>query len=280
MFIPAELRAKYISIDCLEGLTWSMFFEENEKSRAPDYVLEQSLTLVWLAGRKPVGDLPIKHIVTILDLVREIRYVAKENVNFDLYYVLNDCVYKVQNRTLHVSIAGKCEGSGDGICERWGRYLMAAVFSESVRNFRTFSLFLMSVIACEDLAREGQATAFMGAALARRDERTKHDKLDWLELVLHKENFLFARTKARMTSVYGQRDDAELDIFGKVKVVNPVHLRLLHRVLQGEPRRGGNCPGGACPLLGMLMPETQLPAVYDSHTVYQNGNLNSKRLFG
>ncbi|KAG9355269.1 hypothetical protein JZ751_000107 [Albula glossodonta] len=296
MFVPAELRAKYTSIDCLEGLTWSLFFEANEKSRAPDYALEDSRanhTIVWLNGQEPSSDISIKHIVTILDLVREIRYVAKENVNADLYYALNDIVYKVEKRTLYVSIAGKtmdpqdqdeilrftgafkakrehltlrdlrqglkasefndfcrqtfqfrqCEGSSN--CERWGHYFMAAVFSESVRNFRTFSLFLMSVIACEVSRFQGPddqiCTAFVGedhpmvgagtwlerdkrgfygCSLSTADEWTKRDKLVWLEEVLRKENALFSRTKAKMVSVYGQQEDAELDIFGKVKVIN------------------------------------------------------------
>ncbi|KAJ8386503.1 hypothetical protein AAFF_G00169730 [Aldrovandia affinis] len=279
MFVPEELRVKYTSIDCLEGLTWSMFFEENEKSRAPDFTPDKSQansTIMWLSGQEPAGDRPIKHIVTILDLVREIRYVAKDNVNDDLYYVLNDCVYKVEKLTLYVSIAGKytdaydqdeaqrqglkasefnafcretfqlgqCQGAGGG-CERWGRYFVAAVFSESVRNFRTFSLFLMSVVACEvsrfrgpgericaafvgeDHPMVGEGTwlerdkrGFYGCSLSSADGRVRQDKLAWLEQVLRKENALFARANADMASVYGEREDAELDVFGKVKVVN------------------------------------------------------------
>lgn len=51
MFVPEDLRKKYTFIDCLEGLTWSLFFEENERRHAPDYIPEDTqkhLKAIWL----------------------------------------------------------------------------------------------------------------------------------------------------------------------------------------------------------------------------------------
>ncbi|XP_029519195.1 uncharacterized protein LOC115131539 [Oncorhynchus nerka] len=309
MFVSANLRKKYTSIDCLEGLTWSLFFEENERRRAPDYIpvhKQGNLTSVWLADHKPMEDIPIKHLTTILDLLVEIRYNAREDTDFDLYYVLNDCIFKVQRRTFYASLVGKYIHSNhleeiekftdafrhqkedyslqelrQGLkasefnnfcrqtfqlqrcvqdCERWGHYFMAAVFSASVRNFRTFSLFLMSVIACEVGRSQGSdsslCTAFVGddhpmvgddpwlersrrgfygCTVGKAEEMmTKRDTLDWLDQVVSKENAIFAKSKQMMSGV-DHDQETELDIFGRVKVMNKYVFSSFLEFFRGTP---------------------------------------------
>lgn len=59
-----------------------MFFEENELRCAPDYVPVHNrgnLPTVWLTDHKPMGDIPIKHLTTILDLLVEIRYNSRDD---------------------------------------------------------------------------------------------------------------------------------------------------------------------------------------------------------
>ncbi|XP_019905977.2 uncharacterized protein LOC106024484 [Esox lucius] len=307
MFVSEDLRKKYTSIDCLEGLTWSLFFEENERRRAPDYIPGQrNLTAVWLHGLKPMEDFPIKHITTILDLLVEIRYNAREDTNVDLYYVLNDCIFKVQKRTFYASLVGKYIASDHlqeiekfthtfqdqrqhytlqqlrkGLkashfndfcrqtfqlqhcvrdCEHWTHYFMAAVFTASVRNFRTFSLFLMTVIACEVSRTQGSdsslCTAFVGddhpmvvddpwlehgrrgfygCAVDKAEEKmTKRNTLDWLDQVVAKENFLFTKSKQMMSGV-DHDQKTELDIFGRVKVMNKYVFSSYLEFFRGTP---------------------------------------------
>ncbi|KAL4624817.1 hypothetical protein GN956_G17642 [Arapaima gigas] len=292
MFLPLDLRKKYTTVDCLEGLTWGLFFRENTIERAPDYFPSdnQKLDIVWLYGHEPQGIAQVKRIQTILDLAREIRFNARHHIYIDLYYVLNNCIYKVQKLTLDISLVGKYIKATNQVekekfretfenhtenlslqelrkglqpsefnnfcketfqlhsckseCERWGHYFMAAVFSESVRNFRTFSLFIVSVIGCE-VSRFGRAdpllcTAFVtddhpmigenswlemdkrgfyGCSLNTADERTKQKNLIWLDEVVRKENALFTRANERMSSL-DNNHKTELDIFGKVKVMD------------------------------------------------------------
>ena len=118
MFVPMELRKRYPSIDCLEGLTWSLFFEENERRRAPDHVPDHGLghlRTIWLIkpGPKEEENIVFKHIVNIQDLLVEIRYNAREDVATDLYYVLNECIYKVNRSNLTVSLVGKFISTGN-----------------------------------------------------------------------------------------------------------------------------------------------------------------------
>ncbi|XP_019109463.1 uncharacterized protein LOC109136982 [Larimichthys crocea] len=308
MFVPMELRKKYPSIDCLEGLTWSLFFEENDRRRAPDYVpdLDQRhLKAIWLTEPGPDENKIIyKHIVNIQDLLVEIRYNAREEVTSDLYYVLNDCIYRVYSRNLSVSLVGKFM-SGDnkaeienfrltfnedqretslqelrqGLkdtkfndfcrqtfqyqqcnynCERWGRYFMTAVFSASVRNFRTFSLFLMSVIGCEVGRLRGNesplCTAFVGADHPMVTDQPWPDRLKrgfygctvdnydmapqnkqlWLDQVVAKENDLYIKAKQMMNTV-DHDEQTELDIFGKVKVMNKYVFSSFMESFRGTP---------------------------------------------
>ncbi|KAI3358025.1 hypothetical protein L3Q82_002964 [Scortum barcoo] len=288
-----ELRKKYTSIDCLEGLTWSLFFEENERRRAPDYIpdLDQRhLKAIWLKEPGPEEDnIVFKHISNIQDLLVEIRYNAREEVASDLYYVLNECIYKVHGKNLTVSLVGKYmstnsqaeiehflqnfnEQQGESSllelkqglkpskfndfirqtfqfqqcnynCERWGSYFMAAVFSASVRNFRTFSLFLMSVIGCEVGRSRGTdsplCTAFVGAdhpmmtnqpwpehwrrgfygCTVDNYEMAPHNRQIWLDQVVAKENALYIQSNQMMNAV-DHDEQTELEIFGKVKVMN------------------------------------------------------------
>lgn len=268
MFVPLELRKKYPSIDCLEGLTWSLFFEESDKKRVPNYTPKDNrLEAVWLKEQEliQVDDIVLKHISNIQDLLVEIRYTAREEITSDLFYVLNDCIYKVHSKNLSVSLMGKfmrtndeaeiehfCQSFSDqqwestlqemqqGLkaskftvfcrqtfqflqctynCERWGRYFMSAVFSASVRNFRTFSLFLMSVIGCE-VGRSGGSdsplcSAFVGddhpmitdepwpEPLKRRFngctvdnyQMAPQNRQTWLDQVVAKENALYFKSK-------------------------------------------------------------------------------------
>ncbi|TNN54453.1 Multifunctional-autoprocessing repeats-in-toxin [Liparis tanakae] len=290
MFVPMELRKRYPSIDCLEGLTWSLFFEENERRRAPNYNPDERLQkAIWLTEPEPEGNAVLKHINSIQDLLVEIRYNAKEEVASDLYYVLNDVIYKVQRTNLNVSLAGKFmnadnqadvesfrqdfnEQPGDfslqqlrrGLkasnfndfcrqtfqfqqcdynCERWGRYFMAAVFSSSVCNFRTFSLFLMSVIGCEVGRSRGTdsplCTAFVGpdhpmvtdqpwpqrlhrgfyGGTVDNYETAPQKRRVWLDQIVAKENNLYVQSKQLMNSV-SRDEQTELRIFGRVKVMN------------------------------------------------------------
>ena len=81
MFVPAEFRKKYTYIECLEGLTWSLFYEEHGNRRAQDFT-PGSLEAVWVNDTlaPATTDFTIKHINTILDLVCEIRFNAMEDV--------------------------------------------------------------------------------------------------------------------------------------------------------------------------------------------------------
>ncbi|XP_037650578.1 uncharacterized protein LOC119503093 [Sebastes umbrosus] len=306
MFVPMELRKKYPSIDCLEGLTWSLFFEENERRRAPDYVPdERLLEAVWLTESGPEdNDIVLKHINNIQDLLVEIRYVAKEEVASDLYYVLNECIYKVHGKNLSVSLEGKFMSADsraeieyfrqnfdeqlgefslqelrEGLkaskfndfcrqtfqfqqcnynCERWGRYFMVAVFSASVFNFRTFSLFLMSVIGCEVGRSRGTdsplCTAFVGVdhpmmtdqpwpEHLRRGfygctvddfEMAPRDRQIWVEQVVAKENALYSESKQMMNGV-DHDEQTELDIFGRVKVMNKYVFSSYLEFFRGTP---------------------------------------------
>ncbi|XP_078031612.1 uncharacterized protein LOC144467286 [Epinephelus lanceolatus] len=306
MFVPVELRKKYPSIDCLEGLTWSLFYEENERRRAPDYVSDKRLlTAIWLTEPGPEEDnIVFKHITNIQDLLVEIRYNAKEEVGSDLYYVLNECIYKVHGKNLSVSLVGKFmspsnqaevenfrqnfrDQQGESSlqelrqdlkaskfndfcrqtfqyqqcnynCERWGRYFMAAVFSASVYNFRTFSLFLMSVIGCEVGRSRGTdgplCTAFVGAdhpmmteqpwpehlrrgfygCTVDNYEMAPKDRQIWLDEVVAKENALYIKSKQIMNAV-DHDEQTELDIFGKVKVMNRYVFSSYLEFFRGTP---------------------------------------------
>ncbi|XP_076013218.1 uncharacterized protein LOC143005741 isoform X2 [Genypterus blacodes] len=308
MFVPMELRKKYPSIDCLEGLTWSLFFEDGERRRAPDYVPElhqQHLSAVWLIEQGPnTESVVFKHITNIQDLLVEIRYNAREEPASDLHYVLNYCIYKVHSTNLSVSLVGRFmnidnQAEADNFldsfsdqkdvsslselrqglkpssfndfcrqtfqlqhctynCERWGHYFMAAVFSASVRNFRTFSLFLMSVIGCEVGRTRGTdstlCTAFVGddhpmvndqpwPEHLRRGfygctvgdyEMAPHDMQIWLDQVIAKENALYVKSKQIMNDV--DRDEqTELDIFGRVKVMNSYVFSSYLEFFRGTP---------------------------------------------
>lgn len=308
MFVPMELRKKYHSIECLEGLTWSLFFEENKRRRAPDYFLDHDqrhLQAVWLTGPGPDEEnIQFKQISNIQDLLVEIRYNAREEAASDLFYVLNECIYKVQRENLSVSLAGKfmSTDSQAGIehfhqtfneqqdesslqvlrkdlkaskfndfirqtfqfqqcnynCERWGRYFMAAVFSASVRNFRTFSLFLMSVIGCEVGRARGTdsplCTAFVGddhpmvteqpwpdhlqrgfyGCTVENYERAPHNRQIWLDQVVAKENALYIKSKQIMNAV-DHDEQTELDIFGRVKVMNKYVFSSYLEFFRGTP---------------------------------------------
>lgn len=308
MFVPMELRKKYPSIDCLEGLTWSLFFEENERRRAPDYVPDHDqrhLKAIWLTEPGPEEDnIVFKHINNIQDLLVEIRYNAREEVASYLYYVLNECIYKVHEKNLSVSLVGKYMSTDNqaeienfrqnfnerqdesslpelrqGLkaskfndfcrqtfqfqqcnynCERWGRYFMAAVFSASVRNFRTFSLFLMSVIGCEVGRSRGTdsplCTAFVGVdhpmvtdqpwpeRLGRgfygctvdNYEMAPHNRQIWLDQVVAKENALYIQSKQMMNAV-DHDEQTELEIFGKVKVMNKYVFSSYLEYFRGTP---------------------------------------------
>ncbi|XP_034456238.1 uncharacterized protein LOC117770696 [Hippoglossus hippoglossus] len=309
MFVPMELRKKYPFIDCLEGLTWSLFFEENERRRAPDHVPDHDLRhvrAIWLIkpGPKEEENIVFKHIVNIQDLLVEIRYNAREDVATDLYYVLNECIYKVNRNNLSVSLVGKFISTGNqaeiehfrqnfneqqnesslqelrqGLkaykfndfcrqtfqfqqcnynCERWGRYFMAAVFSASVRNFRTFSLFLMSVIGCEVGRSQGidspLCTAFVGDDHPMVNEQPWPEHLHrgfygctvddyemapqnrqiWLDQVVAKENALYIKSKQMMNTV-NHDEQTELDIFGRVKVMNKYVFSSYLEFFRGTP---------------------------------------------
>ncbi|XP_038580665.1 uncharacterized protein LOC119907128 [Micropterus salmoides] len=306
MFVPVELRKKYPSIICLEGLTWSLFFEENERRRASDYVPSQKhLKAIWLTEPGPDEDnIVFKHISNIQDLLVEIRYNAREEVASDLYYVLNECIYKVHGKNLSVSLVGKFMSTDNqaeidlfrqnfnvqqgepslqelrqGLkaskfndfcrqtfqfqqcnfnCERWGQYFMAAVFSASVRNFRTFSLFLMSVIGCEVGRSRGMdsplCTAFVGAEhpMVTDDpwpeplqrgfygcsvdnyEQAPPNRQIWLDQVVAKENALYVASKQIMNAAV-RDEQTELDIFGKVKVMNKYVFSSYLEFFRGTP---------------------------------------------
>ncbi|XP_029919102.1 uncharacterized protein LOC115367468 isoform X2 [Myripristis murdjan] len=308
MFVPEELRKKYTSIDCLEGLTWSLFFEENEKRRAPDYIPEhpgQDLMAIWLIEpRTKAENIVFKHITNIRDLLVEIRYHAREEAAADFYYVLNDCIYKVQKTSLNVSLAGKFMNTNSqaeienflisfndqkdvsslqelrqGLkaskfndfcrqtfqyqqcnynCERWGHYFMVAVFSASVRNFRIFSLFLMSVIGCEVGRTRGTdsplCTAFVGddhpmvtdhswleplrrgfyGCSVDNFQMARQDKQVWLDHVVAKENALYIKSKQMMNTV-DHDQQTELDIFGRVKVMNKYVFSSYLEFFRGTP---------------------------------------------
>ncbi|CAJ1083669.1 uncharacterized protein LOC117828204 isoform X1 [Xyrichtys novacula] len=306
MFVPRELRKKYPSIDCLEGLTWSLFFE-TERRRAPDYVPQSDnggRMAVWLQEPGPNEDIVIKQINNIQDLLVEIRYNAREEVRSDLYYVLNECIYRVQAKNLSVTLVGKFMSSDnqaeienfrlhfneaqnqsslqelrEGLkpakfndfcrqtfqyqqcsynCERWGRYFMSAVFSASVINFRTFSLFLMSVIGCEVGRSRGMdstlCTAFVGSDHPMETENphpeglqrgfygcsvdsyemAPQEKQVWLDKVVAKENALYVKSKQMMNNV-DHDEQTELDIFGKVKVMNKYVFSSYLEFFRGTP---------------------------------------------
>ncbi|KAM3596927.1 uncharacterized protein V6R79_023006 [Siganus canaliculatus] len=308
MFVPEELRKKYPSIDCLEGLTWSLFFEENERRRAHDYVPDwdqKHMKAVWLTDPGlDQDDIIFKHISNIQDLLVEIRHNAREEMASDLYYVLNECIYKIHRKNLSVSLVGRFMNADnkaeiekfrqtfnepqdqislqelrDGLkaskfndfcrqtfqfqqctynCERWGRYFMAAVFCASVRNFRTFSLFLMSVIGCEVGRLRGSesslCTAFAGddhpmltdepwPELPRRGfygctvdnfEGASPSTQTWLDQVIAKENTLYIRSKQMMNTV-DHDEQTELDIFGKIKVMNKYVFSSYLEFFRGTP---------------------------------------------
>lgn len=308
MFVPADLRKKYTSIDCLEGLTWSLFFEEHDRRRAPDFIPPSDLLPVWLSNRQPKAEASIKHISTILDLVLEIRYHARENENDDTYYALNNFVFKVKKKTFYSSLVGKYinfnnqqevrmfldtfedqkdhytiaelrQGLGasefnkfcrqtfqgkhcDDNCGEWGHFFMEAVFSASVRNFRTFSLFLMSVIACEVSRSRGKDDSvcsafvsndypmmredpwpfrdrrgFYGCTMDANEKPVKRERVHWLDEVVSKENYLYSISKQMMSNVDHDLK-TELDIFGKVKVMNKYafasYLDFFHGTIEGK----------------------------------------------
>ncbi|MEQ2284192.1 hypothetical protein AMECASPLE_019023 [Ameca splendens] len=316
MFVPMELRKKYPSIDCLEGLTWSLFFEENEKRRAPDYIPNNdNLKAVWLEVTEE-SSIRLKHISNIQDLLVEIRYCAREEVASDLYYVLNDCIYKIHGKNLSVSLEGKFMRTENGAetelfrqsfadqqgesslqelqqglkpskfndfcrqtfqfqqctynCERWGRYFMAAVFSASVRNFRTFSLFLMSVIGCEVGRSQGTdsslCTAFVGddhplvtdqpwpedlkrgfyGCTVDNYEIAPQNRQIWLDQVVAKENSLYIKSK-QMMDAFNHNDQTELEIFGKIKVMNKYVFSSYLEYFRGTPE-GKKLKRGCSPL--------------------------------
>lgn len=315
MFVPVELRKKYPSIDCLEGLTWSLFFEENEKRRAPDYNPNNDyLKLVWLEATEE-NSIVLKHISNIRDLLVEIRYTAREEVASDLYYVLNDCIYKIHGKNLSVSLVGKfmrtenkaevelfrqtfSDQQGESSlqelqqglkaskftdfcqqtfqfqqctynCERWGRYFMAAVFSASVWNFRTFSLFLMSVIGCEvgrtqesdsplctEFVRdhpmitdqpwpEQMKRGFYGCTVDNYEMAPQNRQI-WLDRVVAKENSLYIKSKKMMDAV-NLSDQTELEIFGKIKVMNTYVFSSFLEYFRGTPE-GKKLKRGCTPL--------------------------------
>ncbi|XP_027891958.1 uncharacterized protein LOC114155999 [Xiphophorus couchianus] len=303
MFVPMELRKKYPFINCLEGLTWSLFFEENEKRRAPDYIPNDHLKAVWLEVTEE-NSIVLKHISNIQDLLVEIRYSAREEMASEQYYVLNDCIYKIHGKNLSSSLVGKFmrtdneaeielfrQTFGDqqgessllelqqGLkaskftdfcrqtfqfqqctynCERWGRYFMAAVFSASVRNFRTFSLFLMSVIGCEVGHTRGTdsalCTAFVGndhpmitdqpwpdhlkrgfyGCTVDNYEMAPQNRRIWLDQVVAKENSLYIKSKQMMDAM-NHNDHTELEIFGKIKVMNKYVFSSYLEYFRGTP---------------------------------------------
>lgn len=307
MFVPMELRKKYPSIDCLEGLTWSLFFEESGKRRAPDYIPGNNhLKAVWLQEPESTqaDNIVFKHIVNIQDLLVEIRYSAREEMASDLYYVLNECIYKVHDRNLSVSLMGKFMrtdnraevehflqtfGNQQGAsslqelqqglkaskftsfcqqtfqfqqctynCERWGQYFMSAVFSASVRNFRTFSLFLMSVIGCEVGRSRGTdsplCTAFVGdehpmvteqpwpehlkrgfyGCTVDNYQMAPQSRQTWLDQVVAKENTLYVKSK-QMMDAFSLNDQTELEIFGRIKVMNKYVFSSYMEYFRGTP---------------------------------------------
>lgn len=320
MFVPMELRKKYHFIDCLEGLTWSLFFEENERRRAPDYTTDDSrhLKAIWL--EKPAAgedNIILKHIISIQHLLVEIRYNAREEIPLDLYYVLNECIYKVNGKTLNATLVGKfmdpdnqveiqnflqsfkdqqdessLEKLREGLkpskfndfcrqtfqfqqcnynCERWGHYFMAAVFSASVRNFRTFSLFLMTVIGCEVGHSRGSdsplCTAFVrddhpmitdqpwpehlkrgfyGCAVDNFEMAPQNMQI-WLDQVVAKENALYIKSKQIMSAIIHD-EQTELDIFGRVKVMNKYAFSSYLEFFRGTPE-GKKLKRGCAPSL-------------------------------
>ncbi|KAJ0055371.1 hypothetical protein NL108_016671 [Boleophthalmus pectinirostris] len=304
MFVPKALRKKYPCIDCLEGLTWSLFFEESEKRRAPDFSSEQdqkNLTITWLSV-PPQATRVFKHISNIQDLLVEIRYSAREEMSSNLLYVLNDCVYRVHWFNLSVSLVGKflqadaaaekeqflqsfsdkagtlqslqqglkaskfhefCKqtfqfGHCNYNCELWGQYFMVAVFSVSVMNFRVFSLFLMSTISCEVGLLHGVdshvCTSFVGdvhpmmsevpwprhprrgfyGGTITEFEMAPQEQQIWLEQVVAKENALYIQAKQIM-SVVDHDQQTELEIFGRVKVMNKYVFASYLEFFRGTP---------------------------------------------
>ncbi|XP_041867930.1 uncharacterized protein LOC121656829 [Melanotaenia boesemani] len=319
MFVPLELRKKYTSIDCLEGLTWSLFFEENEKRRAPHYIPDHvGLKQVWLQEPEVTKEshTELKHISNIQNLLMEIRYNAREEVASDLYYVLNECIYKVQKRNLSVSLVGKFMRSDNeaeiehfrhsfhdqqdesslqelqqGLkaskfndfcrqtfqfqqctynCERWGRYFMAAVFSASVRNFRVFSLFLMSVIGCEVGRSRGNDSPLCSAFVDDHPMVTDQPWFEhvgrgfygstvgnylmapqkrriWLDQLIAKENALYVKSKQMMNAI-SHNEQTELDIFGRIKVMNKYVFSSYIEFFRGTPE-GKKLKRGCAPSL-------------------------------
>ncbi|XP_067467782.1 uncharacterized protein [Thunnus thynnus] len=307
MFVPMELRKKYPSIDCLEGLTWSLFFEENERRRAPDYIPERDqrhLKAIWLTEPGAGESIFLKHITNIQDVLVEIRYNAREEFASDPYYVLNDCIYRVHRKNLSISLVGKFMSTDNqaeierfqlnfmnqnnmsslqdlrqGLkaskfndfcrqtfqfqqcsynCERWGHYFMTAVFSASVRNFRIFSLFLMSVIGCEVGRSRGTDSSLCSAFVEddhpmvtdkpwpeqlRRGfygctvdnyEMAPQESRNWLDQVVAKENSLYIKSKQMMNAVTHD-ERTELDIFGRVKVMNKYVFSSYLEFFRGTP---------------------------------------------
>ncbi|KAF1381261.1 hypothetical protein PFLUV_G00152000 [Perca fluviatilis] len=143
-------------------------------------------------------------------------------------------------------------------CERWGRYFMAAVFSVSVYNFRTFSLFLMSVISCEVGRSRGTdsplCTAFVGVdhpmvtnqpwpehlrrgfygCTADNYEMAPRNIQIWLDEVVAKENALYIKSKQMMNAV-DHDEQTELAIFGRVKVMNTYVFSSYIEFFRGTP---------------------------------------------
>ncbi|KAK9526411.1 hypothetical protein VZT92_015112 [Zoarces viviparus] len=143
-------------------------------------------------------------------------------------------------------------------CERWGHYFMAAVFSSSVCNFRTFSLFLMSVIGCEVGRSRGTdshlCTAFVGVdhpmvtdqpwpEHLRRGfygctvddyEMAPQNRQIWLDQVVAKENALYIKSKQLMNAV-DHDEQTELEIFGRVKVMNKYVFSSYLEYFRGTP---------------------------------------------
>jgi len=142
-------------------------------------------------------------------------------------------------------------------CERWGRYFMTAVFSASVCNFRIFSLFLMSVIGCEVGRFRGTdsslCTAFMGENHPMVTDQPWPEQLRrgfygctidnyqmappsrqiWLDQVVAKENALYVKSKLVMNAI--NHEQTELDIFGRIKVMNKYVFSSYLEFFRGTP---------------------------------------------
>lgn len=126
---------------------------------------------------------------------------------------------------------------------------MSAVFSAPVGNFRTFSLFLMSVIGCE-VGRSGGSDSSLCSSFVGDDhplitdepwpERFKRgfyrctvdncqmaqqNRQSWLDHVVAKENALYVKSKQIMDA-FNHKDKMQLDIFGKIQIMNKYVLIL------------------------------------------------------